>query len=120
MTFAVLTAAQGAILRNRIGDTIAAEYKLSDTVLDACYTAASLDLDGATVEALQQLLGLFAMYVNVGGSTEVNEQRGDRYTHLKELLKYWETKAGTAGGKLTAGVIDYNIDTDYDDLDLVE
>lgn len=119
MAFSVLTAAQGARLRNRIGDTDTADPKLSDTVLDSIYTDAGLDLDLATVGALQELVGIYAMHVNIGGNSEVNEQAGDRHNKLREWLAYWEKKTGTSGGILQVGTIDLDIDTDYDDLDWV-
>lgn len=118
MAFLVLTDAQGARLRNRVGDVDTADPKLSDTVLDAIYTDANSNLDVATVYALQELVGIYSMHVNVGGLTEINEQRGDRVKRLEERLAYWEKQAGLSGGSLTAGTLDYNIDTDYDDLNL--
>jgi hypothetical protein len=118
MVFTVLTPAQGAILRNRIGDNIAGGEVLSDTVLDAAYTAAGLDLDLATVEALQQLIGIYAMRVDVTDTnTLITEKLSQRHVALEKLLKYWESKTGTAGGKLTTGKLKLNIDTKYADID---
>ncbi len=119
MAFAELTEAQGAILRNRIGDTDIDEPKLSDVVLDACYTEAENNLDLATVKALQQLVGIYAMHVRVSGSSELTEDRQQRYEHLKEWLAYWETQTGTTNGlskKLRRGRMRLSIDTDADDL----
>ncbi len=117
MTFSVLTPAQGAILRNRIGDTDTDDPKLTDTLLDALYTTAGSDLDLATVGALQELVGIYAMQVNIGGASQVSEQRIQRQEKLVDLRDYWETKTGTAGGKLSIGKIKHNINTKLADLD---
>lgn len=114
----MLTAAQGARLRNRIGDTVSGDYKLSDTELDTIYTEQGSDLDLSTVAALQELLGIYAMSVDVSDPQgDVSEMRSQRYEALEKLLEYWESKTGTSGSALSVGLIDYNIDTDVNDLD---
>jgi hypothetical protein len=118
MAFSVLSAADGAILRNRIGDT---QSVLSDTVLDAVYTAAGLDLDVATVGALQQLLGIYAMQSDVTDSnTIITERRSQRYDKLQDLLKYWEGVTGTIGTALQLGTLDTGIDREATDTDLLD
>ena len=117
MAFSVLTAAQGATLRNRIGDTDTAAPKLSDTVLDAAYTAAGLDLACATVAALEELVGIYSMQTNIGGATQVGEMRNQRVTELQKRLDYWNDRCATSGGVISVGSLDLNLDTDLDDTD---
>ncbi len=108
MAFSVLTAAQGATLRRRIGD--AAEV-LSDAELDALYTASGADLDMTTVMALQELIGYYAMKVDITDSNSlITERRGAIMKNLADLLKYWEKKTGGAGVELSTGTIDTGID----------
>ena len=117
MAFTNMTATQGARLRNRIGDTDSSDYKLSDTILDAIYENASEDFDVTTVYALQELIGIYAMQPDLGGSTQYAEQRSQRYTHLKELLTYWERKTGTYGSPLTSGTLELGLDREDTDPD---
>lgn len=119
MAFSVLTAAQGARLRNRIGDISSAEPKLSDTVLDAIYTDTGLDLNCATVAALEELIGIYAMQVDIPSGQETGELRHQRVMELRNSLQYWTVRCTTAGAVLSTGTLDYNLDTDYDDLDVI-
>ena len=118
MAFTVLTAAQGAILRNRTGD-ILTDPKLSDAMLDAIYTEASEDLDLATVGALQQLIGIFAMQVDVTDTnTLITEKRSQRVKALQELLVYWQDVTGTTPGVLLElGTLDTGLDRKSTDSD---
>jgi len=118
MTFSVLTDAQGATLRNTIGDTDTDDPKLSDTVLDSIYTEANLDLDCAAYAALKQLIGIYAMHVSIGGATQVAEQRGERVKNLERQRDYFAGLCSSAGTPLSIGTFDHNLDTDYDDLGL--
>lgn len=118
MAYSVLSAAQGARLRNRIGDTNTADPKLTDTVLDSIYTDAGLDLDLATVAALQELLGIYAMQVDTTDTnTLITERRKQRVDNLEKRLAYWERKTGQTGGKLTTAKLKYNLNTKLADFD---
>lgn len=117
MAYSVLTAAQGARLRNRIGDTLSSP-QLSDTVLDSIYTDADDDLDVATVYALQELLGIYAMQVDVTDTnTLITEKRSQRFKALEDALAYWERKTGQTGGTLTVAKLKYNLNTKLADFD---
>ena len=120
MAFSVLTAAQGARLRNRIGDTDTASPYLSDSVLDSIYSDNGLDLDKSTVAALQEMVGIFAMHVDIGGATEINEQRRQRFEHLQTLLKYWEAQTGLGGYKIQVGTLDLGLDRESDDTEYLD
>jgi len=113
MAFSVLTAAQGATLRRRIGDKTYEE--LTDTELDAIYTAAGLDLDLATVNAIQELMGIYAMHVNISDPQgDVSEERGQRFKNLQDLLRYWEDTIGTSGTALALGTLETGLDYESD------
>lgn len=117
MAFTVLTAVQGAELRDRIGDVDSNNYDLSDTVLDTLYTDASSDLDLATVYAIRRRLGILSKEVDEAGSREIGEQRHQRFDNLMRLLELWSDIAGVGQGELTMGTIDMNLDTDAADVD---
>lgn len=120
MAFSVLSDAQGAELRDRIGDTDTTSPDLSDSVLDNLYTSAVSDLDLATVYAIRRRLGILANSVDVTDSNHlITERRKQRFDNLKSLLDLWEGIAGVGEGELQMGSIDLNLDTDAADLDLV-
>ena len=60
--------------------------------------------------ALQELIGIYAMQPDLGGSTQYNEQRSQRYEHLKELLAYWSERAGQDGKGISLGTLDTGLD----------
>jgi hypothetical protein len=121
MAFGVLTDEQGATLRRRIGDNISGSYKLTDTELDSIYTAAGTDLDSATVAALQELLGVYAMQVNIHDPQgDVAEDRSDRFKALQSLLAYWEGVTGSTGTLLQTGLLDTGMDREASDTDLLD
>jgi len=87
---------------------------LNDTELQAEYDDAG-SWDAAVVYVLRRRIGMTAVYVDK--SMDLNsESLNQRYQNMEKLLKQAEARAGMAGGSLQAGVIDLNIDTDYDDL----
>lgn len=115
-----LTADEFTELRQLTGGVTNTSDKdhLTDAQIQAIYdNRAGADWNLTLVHILRRRLGMASVFVDK--STDVNsEQMSQRREALKELLKLAEANAGVSGSALQVGVIDLNIDTDYDDLDL--
>lgn len=89
---------------------------LTDAELQAEYTDAAEVWNTTIVYVLRRRLGMATAYVNK--SLDLNSTSMKQYRdHLADLLAEAESRAGLSGGVLTTGTLDYNLDTDYDDLD---
>jgi hypothetical protein len=112
-----LTATQLTRLRYMTGGIVGQSERdyLTDTELQTEYTEAGSDFDKAVVGVLRLRCAMTAGFTDVS-NLEGSESRSQRHAHLCELLSYWESKTGLAGGRITAGAIDLDIDTDLDDI----
>lgn len=115
-----LTAAEYLELRDLTGGRTTTNDKdhLTDDELQAIYdNRAGADWDLTIVHTLRRRIAMASRYVDK--AMNVNSVSMSQYVkHLRDMLKDAEARTGQAGGTLTAGVLDYNIDTDYDDLDI--
>lgn len=90
---------------------------LTDAELQGEYTDTGENWLLAIVYVLRRRIAMSASYVDK--SHDINSiSLSQKSKHMRDLLKDAERQAGVSGGTLTTGVIDYNIDTDYDDLGL--
>lgn len=112
-----LSAAEYLELRDLTGGRTTTNDKdhLTDAELQAVYdNRAGSDWDLAVVYVLRRRLGMAAVYIDK--SMDLNsESLNQRYANMEKLLARAEKTAGVSGGSLSVGVIDLNIDTDYDD-----
>lgn len=113
-----LTATQLTRLRYMTGGIVGTSERdyLTDGELQNEYTEAGNDFDKTIVYVLRLRCAMTAGFTDVS-NLEGSESRSQRHAQLCALLEYWERKTGLAGGKITAGAVDLNIDTDLQDID---
>lgn len=112
---ASLTIRQINRLRRQIGDTNVNEYDLSDSELDEEYQDNDEDFDDTIVSCLRLRLGIALRKIDTSfsdGQGTSSEQRSQEVAAIERMLAYWETKTGTSGGILRAGVISLGLDQD--------
>lgn len=112
-----LTATQLTRLRDLTGGRTNTRDRdhLTDTELQAEYTETGDDWNLTIVGVLRRRIGMAAAYVDK--SHDINSiSLSQRVKHMRDLLKDAEEVAGVTGSILSVGVIDYNIDTDADDV----
>jgi len=92
---------------------------LTDTELQAEYTAVADSFDSTILPVLRLRVGMAAVYVN--GSPEFGiEQYEARWTHLRRLLDYYEQKFGESGTLLQSGTLELGLDRESSDPDWID
>lgn len=116
---ATLTAGELLDIRYVIGDDLAAagEQELTDVMIQAQYDQAAKDVPSADlllpytyVYCLRRMWGRMRRKVDRVTDNQNRESFSQLSEHAKELLDYWEDKAGLAGRNLTAGLISLGLD----------
>jgi hypothetical protein len=105
------TTAQRTDLRLLSGDN-KEPYDLTNDQIDALYDRASGDEALTLALILQRRHGIASNYVSMQTDAGPRMEWQQKQAHIKELLTYWEKKAGTVGAIMGAGVIDLNLDTE--------
>lgn len=116
-----LTATELTRLRHLTGGIVAtnAPDYLSDTELQAEYTAVADVFNDTIIPVIRLRLGMAAVYVN--GSPEFGiEQFESRFQHLKRLLEYYEGLFGESGTLLQTGALETGLDREATDTDLLD
>ena len=115
---ATLSAAELLDIRRIVGDVdeSGSSRFIGDVVMQTLHDAAAADLPTTYVFYLQRLVGMTALKIATSDNFGRREQHEQLHEHYKELLTYWEDKAGLSGVKIQVGSLDLDIDTDLDDL----
>lgn len=118
-----LTADQLTSIRYIVGDDLAtvAEQQLTDALIQTQYDAATTDaptsaliLPYTYVYCLRMMWGRTRRKVDRVTDNQNRESLSQIVEHTKDLLDYWESKAGLSGVVLTTGVIDLDLDENED------
>lgn len=114
-----LTATELVRLRQLTGGVVGTSEKdyLTDTQLQAEYSAASENFDTTVVAVLRLRVGMTAAFVDGSYGVETtSESLSQRHRHLKDLLTFWEGRTGLGGSGLSTGMLGLALDAEADDV----
>ncbi len=116
---ATLTAPQIIDTRRVVGDLDQDQTKrfvTDDADVQTFFDSANGDFPTTYVIYLERLVGLAAHKISVNDAIGRQEEQQQIYEHFVERLAYWGSKSTLSGAALGVGSIDFNIDTDVDDV----